>query len=233
MRTLVLFFFILIFLGNADFVKAETGINFGLFYPVPQNSTLRNEYYIDIPYASPEFGMSFKLNDFINLGFDISYRSISTDLTVTSKLPYELEMRGNPKIEEVIGNQGSGFTADKLSLNIIPITISAMHFFNQGSAFVPFVGLGIEDYSVFYQKELPKSFEDGRLEGKYTKMFYHNGLGFAAEAGLNMRVGNNKYLGLSLKYDYTFMGAAKDGGLENIGGVYLKLKYYSFWGGKK
>jgi len=223
----ILWFSLLLFICIFP-ITAKSGLYFGLLYPVPESAAMRNEYKVGIPYVFPEVGMIFKLNDFFDLSADISYRyyTMKNDY---GKSIYNIASttKVNSMTEEVvIVNNVDQLPGNDLTIHIIPVTISATHFFARQRKFIPYLSFGFADYSAFMLKKMTKIAEDGRVLGTYNKFEFQNGVGIVFDAGVNTRIAKEHFIGIALRYDYTFLGTAKNGGLENVGGLNFKLRYF-------
>lgn len=227
---LKLLIFMLIMASAPALLNAAVGLNFGLYYNIPLNSTFRNEFYTDIPYISPEFGLTYRVNKDLYLNGDISFRSRAMSL---SGKGYNLfgtsgNLSSGSKVEEVVELQPGNFSSEDIRFNIIPITLTATHYFGLENKVVPYVSLGVADYSVFFTNTYSKTVDNGNTVGKYSKTSFYNGPGIAVDLGLCFKTGINKYFGISIRYDNSFIGKAINGGLGNVGGVSLRLKYNDF-----
>lgn len=239
MKYIFIFFLIPAVFSNCP---AEIGIYAGIYYPVPQSQALRNEYQPAAPFLGLEFGSSLKIYQSLYLSLDVSYKSISMinngGSSVNSSTTYLVKRKstiakieGDTDVKDIVepANCTSNPAGVDLTMHFVPITLSLNYFFNHWHLLVPYVGIGLTDYSVFYDIKYPTVAENGKTTSIYDKAIYKNGIGLVGNAGLNLRLTEKQFIGLGLRYDYTFLGKAENGGLENVGGFDFKANYFIFF----
>ncbi len=74
------------------------------------------------------------------------------------------------------------------SVWVLPPTLTAQYRFNNKTAFVPYVGAGI-NYTIFY----------GADSGAANKVSYENGFGYALQAGMDYKLDDHWSLNLDVK----------------------------------
>lgn len=87
------------------------------------------------------------------------------------------------------------------SVWVLPPTLTAQYRFNNQTAFVPYVGAGL-NYTVFYNAD----------SGAATDIKYKNGFGYALQAGMDYKLDANWSLNLDVKKIFLNTDARVNGG---------------------
>ncbi|MDY0008724.1 MAG: OmpW family outer membrane protein [Bdellovibrionales bacterium] len=87
------------------------------------------------------------------------------------------------------------------SVWVLPPTLTAQYRFNNQTAFVPYVGAGI-NYTIFYNAD----------SGAANSIKYKNGFGYALQAGLDYKLDENWSLNLDVKKIFLDTEAKVNGG---------------------
>ncbi|WP_114326329.1 OmpW/AlkL family protein [Candidatus Colwellia aromaticivorans] len=77
----------------------------------------------------------------------------------------------------------------------LPPTLSALYYFDTGSAFKPYVGLGI-NYTIFFDNSFTKTYSDAG----FSDLDLDNSFGFSAQLGADYDLGDNWSVNVSARY---------------------------------
>ncbi|HQQ62330.1 MAG TPA: OmpW family outer membrane protein [Pseudomonadales bacterium] len=103
--------------------------------------------------------------------------------------PFKHDITANDKLSVVSHDIGS--------TEHLPPTLTAQYYFNNSSVVTPYVGLGL-NYTTFFHTDV-----DPKLEaalGGHSSMKLSDSWGLAAEAGMDVSLGNNWLLNASVWY---------------------------------
>jgi len=94
-----------------------------------------------------------------------------------------------------------GPNIDLGSVWVLPPTLTAQYHFNNQSAFVPYLGAGI-NYTIFYNDD----------PGAVNSIKYENGFGYALQAGADYKLDQNWMLNFDVKKIFLNTEASVNGG---------------------
>ncbi|MBL4764077.1 MAG: outer membrane beta-barrel protein [Colwellia sp.] len=93
----------------------------------------------------------------------------------------------------------------------LPPTLSALYYFDTGSAFKPYVGLGI-NYTIFFDNSFTGTYSDAG----FSDLKLDNSFGIAAQVGADYDLGDNWSVNVSARYiDISTDATFKVGGSVN------------------
>ncbi len=105
--------------------------------------------------------------------------------------PFQHRIHGNSATGTALG------TTDLGKIRLLPPTLTAQYYFNNSTAFTPYLGAGV-NYSWFYGEDASR--ELNTTLGGDVDLSIHNSWGYALEAGLDVDMGNNWLLNAGVWY---------------------------------
>ncbi len=119
--------------------------------------------------------------------------SVRADNAVMPELDITYFINENFSLELILATSKHDMAHANPSLDlgsvwVLPPTLTAQYRFNNKTAFVPYVGAGI-NYTIFYNAD----------SGAANKVSYENGFGYALQAGLDYKLDQNWSLNLDVK----------------------------------
>ncbi|MBK8103682.1 MAG: outer membrane beta-barrel protein [Cellvibrionales bacterium] len=96
--------------------------------------------------------------------------------------PFQHRLNGNSTVGAAFGTTDLGKT------RLLPPTLTAQYYFNNSTAFTPYLGAGV-NYSWFYGEDASR--ELNTTLGGDVDLDIDNSWGYALEAGLDVDIGNN------------------------------------------
>lgn len=154
------------------------------------------------------YGANVDVDSDTQLGLTFAYMlTPDIGLELLAATPFTHHISGNSSAVGYLG------TSDLGSTKQLPPTLSLQYYFNNSSAFTPYVGVGL-NYTKFWDEDA-----GGQLNstlGGDVDMDLDNSWGLAAEGGVDFNMGNNWLLNASVWYidiDTTANYAVKTGAL--------------------
>lgn len=166
--------------------------------------------------GSDATGASLSVDDNTQLGLNFVYfYDNNWAVELLAATPFTHDVTLNDPTAALGGALGvpTGLDGVKLAeVSHLPPTLSALYYFDTGTAFKPYVGLGI-NYTVFFKEEFeaaPKSLglSNLKLDGSF---------GFAAQVGADYEIDKNWSVNVSARYIDISSDASFDVGGDSIG----------------
>lgn len=142
--------------------------------------------------GAPLYGASVDVNSDTQLGVTVAYmltRDIGVELLAAT--PFTHNIRGDRNAAAYLGTSDLGSTKE------LPPTVSVQYYFNNSSAFTPYVGLGV-NYTKFWDEDAGSQLNT--TLGGNVDLNLDNSWGMAAEGGVDFNLGKNWLLNASVWY---------------------------------
>jgi outer membrane protein len=135
---------------------------------------------------------SVAISDAVTLSIDMSYR-ISDSMAIEVALPLPTKYD--------INSEGAGLAAlapGKLGeVQMIPSTVMLQFHLSPEAAIRPYLGIGF-NYTYFFSTYISETMYNGFYGA--SALTFENSYGFAAQAGLDLAIGEDWFLNLDIKY---------------------------------
>lgn len=141
-------------------------------------------------------GLSTDVQDDTMLTFNGVYMvTENIGIELLAALPFDHEIEASGAVLGALGEIGS--------TKHLPPTLSAQYYFNNSSAFTPYVGLGI-NYTLFFQEELTSgaaTLLSGQLGTTVNTndISLSNSVGFAYQVGVDYDINENMLINLDVR----------------------------------
>ena len=146
----------------------------------------RSSVFLDSGSGFANSGLQVSVDDDAQLGLNFVYffnSNWAIELLASTPFDHDIELR-------------SGTTTTTLAdVKHLPPTLSALYYFDTGSAFKPYVGLGI-NYTIFFDDR----FTDDNLAGGFSDLDLDNSFGYSVQVGADYDLGNNWSVNVSARY---------------------------------
>ncbi len=133
--------------------------------------------------GNPIYGSNVSVDSDTRLGVTGAY--MITDnwgIGLLAAAPFQHRIHGNSTAGAALGTTDLGKT------RLLPPTLTAQYYFNNSTAFTPYLGAGV-NYSWFYGEDASR--ELNTTLGGDVDLSIQNSWGYALEAGLDVDLGNN------------------------------------------
>ena len=142
--------------------------------------------------GAPLYGVGVEVDSDTQLGLTVAYMVTSNiGVELLAATPFQHDITGNLNSTAALGTNDLGNTKQ------LPPTLTLQYYFNNSSIFTPYVGAGL-NYTKFWDEDAGSSLNT-TLGGNVT-LDLDNSWGLAAEAGVDVNLGNNWLLNASLWY---------------------------------
>ncbi|MGB0937876.1 MAG: OmpW/AlkL family protein [Colwellia sp.] len=164
---------------------------------------------------NPE-GLALSVDDNTQLGLNVVYFFDSNwAIEVLAATPFTHDVT----IHDPQNALGAGVDGAKLAeVTHLPPTLSALYYFDTGSAFKPYVGLGL-NYTIFFDEE----FEEATQGLELTNLELDGSFGYSVQVGLDYDLGGNWSVNGSARYIDISSDATFDVGGNNIGSASIDV----------
>ncbi len=135
-------------------------------------------------------GGEVRVDNNTQLGLTATYMvTDNVGVGLLAATPFKHKITSNNKLDAVSGDIGS--------TEHLPPTLTAQYYFNNTSAWTPYVGLGL-NYTTFFHTEVDSELEG--VLGGHSTLDLEDSWGLAAEAGVDVDLGSNWLLNAAVWY---------------------------------
>jgi len=140
----------------------------------------------------PLYGVNVDVDSDTQFGLTMSYM-ITSDIGVelVAATPFTHDIRGNLNATAALGTNDLGSTKH------LPPTVNLQYYFNNSSVFTPYIGAGL-NYTKFWDEDAGNALN--QTLGGNVSLDLDNSWGLAAEAGLDVDLGDNWLLNAAVWY---------------------------------
>jgi len=158
--------------------------------------------------AGDDSTMSLSVDDNTQLGLNLVYfydANWAIELLAATPFTHDITIHDPNEVLEVDGVKLAKVTQ-------LPPTLSALYYFDTGTAFKPYVGLGV-NYTHFFKEE----FEEAPKSLVLSNLQLDGSFGFSAQVGADYEIDKNWSVNASVRYISISSDATFDVAGDNIG----------------
>jgi len=158
--------------------------------------------------AGDDSTMSLSVDDNTQLGLNFVYfydANWAIELLAATPFTHDITIHDPNEVLEVDGVKLAKVTQ-------LPPTLSALYYFDTGTAFKPYVGLGV-NYTHFFKEE----FEEAPKSLGLSNLQLDGSFGFSAQVGADYEIDKNWSVNASVRYISISSDATFDVAGDNIG----------------
>jgi outer membrane protein len=153
--------------------------------------------------SGADSGLALSVGDDTQLGLNFVYFFDSN---------WAIELLAATPFDHDIELHAAGVTTLLADTKQLPPTLSALYYFNTGSAFKPYVGVGI-NYTVFFDNSFTGTYSDAG----FSDLELDNSFGYAVQIGADYEIDKNWSVNVSARYIDISTDASFAVGGDNIG----------------
>jgi outer membrane protein len=153
--------------------------------------------------SGADSGLALSVGDDTQLGLNFVYFFDSN---------WAIELLAATPFDHDIELHAAGATTLLADTKQLPPTLSALYYFNTGSAFKPYVGVGI-NYTVFFDNSFTATYSDAG----FSDLELDNSFGYAVQIGADYEIDKNWSVNVSARYIDISTDASFAVGGDNIG----------------
>jgi outer membrane protein len=153
--------------------------------------------------SGADSGLALSVGDDTQLGLNFVYFFDSN---------WAIELLAATPFDHDIELHAAGVTTLLADTKQLPPTLSALYYFNTGSAFKPYVGVGI-NYTVFFDNSFTATYSDAG----FSDLELDNSFGYAVQIGADYEIDKNWSVNVSARYIDISTDASFAVGGDNIG----------------
>jgi len=139
-----------------------------------------------IQLSGTDSGMALSVGDDTQLGLNFVYFFDSN---------WAIELLAATPFDHDIELHAAGATTLLADTKQLPPTLSALYYFNTGSALKPYVGLGI-NYTVFFDNSFTSAYSDAG----FSNLELDNSFGYSVQVGADYEIDKNWSVNVSARY---------------------------------
>lgn len=159
--------------------------------------------------SGADSGLALSVGDDTQLGLNFVYFFDSN---------WAIELLAATPFDHDIELHATGVTTLLADTKQLPPTLSALYYFNTGSAFKPYVGVGV-NYTIFFDN----SFTDTYSDAGFSNLELDNSFGYAVQIGTDYEIDKNWSVNVSARYIDISTDASFAVGADNIGSASIDV----------